>query len=244
MHYSFCFSQALSIIWNEKLWGKKWISMEEVTQKQFWSTKHVEQPMLHFPVARTVIVPACNAQTASRVPKTQSVNLNVCVIQSPASISSPSFLTREGKSRWMQRERRRGCMEKKRWRVNWGEAHWNQQQSEDPEPQKHLRPHVSSSQPLCCVSFQRTSSSVTLRWWILNPHSHTVLFFFFPKHFHSWHAGETLSKACHLLYSSINTALAVTATSGGCESFWGRLADASWNCHRSEKHFTQDETGN
>lgn len=70
--------------------------MEEVTQKQFWSTKHVEQPMLHFPVARTVIVPACNAETASRIPKTQSVNLNVCVIQSPASISSPSFFSAGG----------------------------------------------------------------------------------------------------------------------------------------------------
>lgn len=59
---------------------KKWIAMEEVTQKQFLSTKHVQQPMLHFPVARNLVVPVYYAQTASRVPKTQSVNLNLCVI--------------------------------------------------------------------------------------------------------------------------------------------------------------------
>lgn len=72
---------------------KKRIAVEEVTQKPFWSTKHVQQPLLHFPVARNVIVPVYCAQTASRVPKTQSVNLNVCVIYSPASISSPFFPT-------------------------------------------------------------------------------------------------------------------------------------------------------
>lgn len=59
------------------------------------------------------------------------------------------------------------------------------------------------------------------------------VFVFFQKHFQSLQAGQILSKACHVWYSSIITALVVTAPSGAC--------GASWNCYSLEKHATQDE---
>lgn len=142
------------------------------------------------------------------------------------------FLTRGGKSRWMQREKRQGCIEKKRWRVNWGEAHWSQRPSEDPEPREHPLPHVSSPQRLCCVSFEQTSSSVALWWWTLRlkrarAHALSATGGFRETISNVHTPYRPFSKACHGLYCSSISLSCWRLTSGGFLGLFFKTAKGS-----------------
>lgn len=134
------------------------------------------------------------------------------------------FLRQEGKSRWMQRERRRGCIEKKHWCVNWGKAHWNQRQSEDPKPRNtsalmSLNDTVVFHLNRQVAAIHSDAASQTCKAGVCS----------LPEHFPSSHTGQTLSVACNVWF--FNSGLSCKPpplTSGACVGFWGRLADNNW----------------
>lgn len=150
MHYNFCFSQVLSIIGNEKVPGKKVncygrSDTETILVDQTCSTANAPFSSCSQPRRTCVLCTDSLTRTQNAISQLKCL----CHLVSCLNLISFFLYVGGGKSRWMQRERRRGCIEKKRWLVNWGEAHWSQRQSRGPTKTPPTS-RLSTSMTLLC----------------------------------------------------------------------------------------------